>query len=230
MPSQYLMSDLVTRCLRRANKEGDGSIGPIEVKALVSEQYGEMCSVVNLTGSRYFETSTDFTTAGLAYIAEPADHLSTVDVIERVLDTAGRLRRLRPISAQERSYWAGKTGHARGWEFANRQINLYPTPPSGDVYRLRYIPQPPELTVYADGTNVDVVNPHGLAFLIWGTAIKILSKSGGDVQLAITEREGARAQLSEWASLRAFNEPQRTYVDDDDDDGPYYDGEYWYDR
>ncbi len=231
MPRRLLMGTIRTRCLQRADMETDLSVSTSETNSLISEQYGDHYSVVAAAGLRYFEKSTSFTTAGLSYLAEPVDHLSTVDTIERVVSaTTGRSRRLRQLAPQERTVWTGRTGHARRWELVDDRINLYPTPPSGDVYVLRYIPQPPDLTSYADGDVVDVVTPDGEAFLIWGVTVKLLAKSARDTSLAEREREQARGRLSEWASLRAFNDSPRTIVDDDDDGDLYRDGSYWYDR
>jgi hypothetical protein len=225
------MSDLRTRVLRQADMENE-DISPTEVNTHISMEYGDVYQTVADTGGRYFETSTNFTTAGLSYISEPADHLATVDTIERQIDsTTGRLVRLRRIMPQERAMWSGKTGHAKRWELVDDRINLYPTPPSGDVYVLRYIPQPPDLDAYADGATIDVVTSDGLSMLMWGSVVRLLAKKEADVSLAIREREAARARLTEWAQLRAFNDPNRSIVDEEEwDYGPYREGEWWYDR
>ncbi len=229
MPRRFSMATLRLRCLQRVDLVTDLSIVTSEANSLISEQYGDFYSTIAGAGMRYFEYETSFTTTGLSYLSEPADHLSTVDTIERVIDAAGHVRRLKQIQPQERSRWVGRTGHALRWELNDDRIYLYPTPPAGDVYTLRYIPQPPDLTSYADGDLVDVVTPDGESFLIWGTAVKLLAKSRSDVTLCIAEREAARGRLSEWASLRAFNDPPRTIVDDDEDDG-CREGDWGYDR
>lgn len=219
MPRRYAMSTLRQRCLRRADLEVDLSIETDEANAIISEQYGDLYSIVAGTGLRYFEYSASITSSGLSYLDEPIDHLSTVDTIERVVDaTTGRTRRLRQLQPQERAYWSGKTGYARRWEFVDDRINLYPTPRSGDVYILRYIPQPPDLTGYANADLVDVVTPDGESFLVWGVGVKLLAKSRGDVSLFVAEREAARARLTDWASMRAFNEMPRQMVQDESDD------------
>ncbi len=223
------METIRTRCLQRVDLVTDLSIGTTEANSLISEAYGDLFSTISAAGLRYFEYEESFTTTGLAYIEEPEDHLATVDTIERVVDSAGHTRRLRQIQPQERSTWAGKTGHARCWAMVDDRIYLYPTPPSGDVYTLRYIPQPPILTDFADGDVVDLVTPDGEAFLIWGVGVKLLAKSKSDVTLCMAERDAARARVSEWASLRAFNDPPRTIVDDDED-SYYRDGDWGYDQ
>jgi hypothetical protein len=232
MPRRFTMSDLRTRALQQVDLDTDGAFSdPTTVNRMISAQYGDLYGVVSAAARRYFETTTTITTTGATYIAEPVDHLATIDTIERVVNTTtGRLRRLRRIEPQERSVWSGRTGHARRWEMVDDRIYLYPTPPSGDQYVLRYIQQPPDLATYADGDVVDVVTPDGEGFMIWGCAVRFLGRVRSDVTLAIQEREQARARLLDWARDREFNDPHRTIVEDDLDDGPYCDGEYWYDR
>ena len=229
MPSRLAMSDVRTRALQQADLDTDAAfaLSPL-VNAMMSTQYGDLYGVAAAAGYRYFEYSTTFTTTGTNTLAEPVDHLSTVDTLERVLP-GGRLRRLQQIMPQERAMWAGRTGHARKWEMVDDTIYLYPTPPTGDQYILRYVAQPPDLTLYADSSVIDLVTPDGQGFMIWGCVVRFLARIRSDVTLAIQEREQARARFMDWARRRAFNEPQRMIVDDQDD-GPYCDGDWWFDR
>lgn len=213
MPRQLLMGTIVTRCQQRCDLEGSGHIANSEWKALISEQYGDLYSVVAETGLRYFESTNTITTTGATSYTAPTDHLGTV-LVSRVLDSAGRRRDLVEIQAQERAGWIGISGEAFAYELVGTALILHPTPPSGQTYEILYIPQSPDLSATLDGTNVDLVTPDGEAFLIWGVAVKALAKSESDVQLAIAEREAARARLAEWATLRAFNQPRRRMVVD----------------
>jgi hypothetical protein len=231
------MSDLRTRALQQADVEYDlqffgSSTATTLVNSMMSAQYGDLYSAVAEPGLRYFETSTTFTTPGGTNTwGEPVDHYATVDTIERVIAPSGRLRRLRQMQPQERAMWAGRTGHARRYELVDDTIYLYPTPPANDVYILRYVNQPPDLQSYADSALVDVVSPYGEQFMIWGTAVRILAKIKSDASVAMSERDAAREKLVEWAAMRAFNDPPRMMVEDEDDYfEPYRDGEWWLDR
>lgn len=236
MPRRVAKADIRSHCLQAVDMEVDASVDQVAdhsvVDRMISLQYGALCGVVSGTGLRYFETSVDFTTTGLAYLTEPADHLSTVDTIERITNTTtGRRVRLRQLAPQERARWAGRTGHARRWEFVDDRINLYPTPPSGDVYTLRYIQQPPDIMTLADTDTIDVVSPSGDDYMVWGVAVRLLGRARRDASLALGERKRAEDELREWAFLRHFNDSPRTIVDDEDDyDYPYAEGSYWYDR
>lgn len=202
------MSTLVERCQRRADKENDDHISESEWKALISEQYGDLFSVVAGTGMRYFESTSTITADGSASYDEPEDVLSVTAVRYVVNTSTNEQRDLQEIMAQETSDWSGLTGEAQVWAHVDDQIHLFPKPSSGS-YIVSYIPQAPDLSEYGDADVVDVVTPDGEAFLIWGVAVKALAKSQHDVSVAMAEREAARVRLTEWAVLKAFNSPRR---------------------
>ncbi len=210
------MSDLITRCKRRADREFDTHIGDPEWKALISEQYGDLFSVIADAGLRYFEQTATLTSTGIAYVAEPDDHLSTVR-LDYLVDgvVTGKRRSLTEIMPQEEPYLAGQSaGDSYYFTVADDRIYLYPTPATGKKFELVYIPQPTDLSAYADDDIVDLVTPDGEAFLIWGVAVKALAKSESDVRLAMSERDAARQRMFEWATLRAFNQPRRRFIAD----------------
>ena len=96
------------------------------------------------------------------------------------------------------------------------------------LHRLwRYIPQATDLSSYADADLVDVVTPDGERFMIWCTAVKALSKSESDVQLALAEREQARDVLREWAVKRMLVANPTRYVRDEYD-GYADDADWWH--
>jgi len=231
MPRRYQLTELVTRCKRRADLENSDHIAAAEWKALVSEGYGELFQTVADAGLQYFEYTSTIATTGAAYYDEPTDHLATIS-LERIINAAGSRRIIREIMAQERARWAGRVGsEAIVFALVDDRIYLYPTPPSGQTYELLYIPQAPDLTAYDDTDLVDVVNAEGEAFLIWGVAVKAMSKGESNVQLAIAEREAARQRLHEWAVVRAFNQPRRRVVDDFDvSDVPLSEGDWRWNR
>jgi hypothetical protein len=217
------MASLRTRCIRRCDKENDGSIATAEWNALISEAFGELWGIVAESGLRYWEASATIIADGSESYLEPADVLATigVDFLEAGT-TTGTRRSLDEIMVQERSRWTGNTGEARVYALADDQLFLYPRPSSG-TYLWLYIPQSTDLSTYLDDDLVDVVTADGERFLIWCVAVKALAKSESDVQLAMTERDQAREALREWAVLRAFNAPRRRIVRDGDGTDYYYD-------
>lgn len=221
------MGTLVTRCKQRCDLENDEHIPSAEWKSLISEQYGDLWSIVAAAGLRYWETESTITATGAASYAEPDDHLATVGL--DFVDSAGHRRPLDEIMVQERHRWIGLTGEAFAYALVDDAIVLYPKPASG-TYKLLYIPQPPDLSAFADGDAVDVVTPDGESFLLWGTAVKALAKSETDVNLAMAEREQARVRLQEWANMRSFNQPRRRIVRDGFADYDPIDPSGWWNR
>lgn len=212
MPRRYILSDLRTRCQRRADLENSEHISTAEWNALISEVYGEAYEIVAGTSLRYFETTSSITATGADSYDEPATHGKTVG-LDRVNSDDTRFS-LIPLMPGDRSKFAGQTGDALEYAIVDDQIFLYPNPTSGS-YELLYIPQPPDLTTFADDDYIDVVCIYGEAFLIWGTVVKALAKSESDVRLAMAERDRAAQKLMEWAAERDANEPRRRVVDDE---------------
>lgn len=216
MPRRYTMTDLILRAQQRCDKERDKLIGRPEWCRLISEAYGELYTIVFEAGLEYFEYAQNLTTDGTNVLAETPDHLSTVVLAWLRAGTTDRYVDLRELMAQERSSYSGVTGAcAEFFALVDDKIYLYPTPPSGQTYQLRYVPQPPELVeTYQDAdVLVDVVTPDGLSFLLWGVAVLAHAKSETDPQLAINRLEAARDRFTKSVQLRALNAPRRRVID-----------------
>jgi len=231
MPRLYTLTNLIKRCKRRCDMENDPSIADDEWADLISEAYGELYTIVYESGLQYFERVLKVTSTGAQTIGEPIDHLSTVDVLYLIDPTVLRYRALRELMAQERAGASGiaswsftANGAATAFALVDRLIYLYPTPPAGQVYEIRYVPQPPDFT---EPANLDVVTPDGLAFLIWNVAVMADSKSEVDATLAATRLEQARDRFTEAVGLRALNAPRRRVVDIEADGWAGGDGGCW---
>lgn len=203
------MGDLVTRCQRRCDKEFDGSISPAEWYSLVSEQYGELWTEVAGTGCRYFETKFTIVANGASSYQEPQDVLATVGV--DFVDATGKRRSLIERMAQERQQYQTVVGDAREYALVDDRLYLFPSPASGS-YEWMYIPQPTDLTTYIATDVVDLVNPHGLTFVLWGVAAKALAKAEKMTDGAIAERDAARERLVDWANKRSMYSAKRRIV------------------
>jgi len=208
MPRRIAMSTLVTRCQQRADKVGDDHI--TEWKSFISEVYGaDVHSVVAGIGARYFETTASLTTTGAAYVTEPTDHLSTIRI--DYVDASGAHHELEELTVQEEAILAGRTSGAWASRFTivDDRIYLYPIPPAGQTYEVRYIPQAPDLSAAADGDLVDVITPDGEACLLWGVAVLARAKASQDVSLHMRKAAEHRDRLMEWAAERSMSEPRR---------------------
>lgn len=208
MARRFTMLDLVTRCKRRADKEFDEHVKPEEWKALISEIYGELHDIVAGTGLRYFESESNLVANGAASYTEPDAILSLVGIDYVVNGSTGERRPLDEIMAQECPGWAGRTGEAQVYALVDDQIHLFPKPASG-TYKVRYVPQSPDLSAYADGDLVDVVCPAGEAFLIWSVACAAKDKGEVNLVFALRQRDRAGERLELWASNRSLHESRR---------------------
>jgi hypothetical protein len=210
MPFRVTMLDLETRCRRRVDMKKNQARNPTDFRATISERFGELWCLVSETGLRYFETSTTFTATGAATYSEPVDHLGTVR-LARVLPD-GREIPMQELASEEEWAFKGRTGDACYFTLIDDALYLYPTPSSG-TYKLYYIPQPPDISSYADADVVDVVNPLGLAFMVWGVAMTIHGELEGNPSLAAQMTLKYEQRVMEWAAMRAFNEPRHTAPD-----------------
>jgi hypothetical protein len=189
--------------------ELEGFISDPEWKALISEQYGHVYSVVVKQGMRHFESTQVITADGSESYALPDDHDQTIG-IDRVLDGTGRKTDLGELMIQERNAWSGQTGDARAYSIVGQTVVLFPRPSTG-TYRHVYVPQSPDISAYADDSTVDVVTADGEAFLINGAATKALMKRGeGDLMMyCAKERDAAEERFVEDVMLRALVNPRR---------------------
>lgn len=218
MPRRFTLAALRTACKQQVDLENHGVISDAEWAGYLSRAYGELYTIVFECGLQYFETIGSLTTDGTNILSEMSDHLSTVS-LSYVADAArGSHIDLRELHAQERSPLSGMTcDRARYFALVDDKIYLYPTPPTGQAYVMRYIPQPPDLTSYIDADLVDVVTPDGHDFLIWSVAVRACGKTEADPALAMREREQARERFTTSVQLRALNAPRRRIVDTGDD-------------
>lgn len=200
---------LVLRSSRRADKQGDPHT--TEWKALISEKYGELHSVVSEAGWSYFEATQDITANGAASYSLPAALLSLGGVDYVVNAATGERRALQILMPQERVQWSGSTGTASRFAFTGGSIELWPRPGSG-TYRLTYIPQATDYADSADATELDVVTSDGEAFIIWGVAAMASDKGEADVRFKESKSQEARIRLEKWATNRALHEPRRQIV------------------
>jgi len=206
------LGTLVTRARQRGNDPSGEQLAAPEMKEIISEHYGELHAAVNDVGARYHETEATITATGAASYALSSDHLSTIGV-DFVIDSAGRRRELWQLMVQERTIFAGQTGEANFFALAGANIVLYRTPSTG-TYKHLYIPQPTDYSTSADSTSVDVINIHGLRYIVWGVASVMLHRGQSEQQRAMAERDRAMQKLIEWACERAKGMPKRQIITD----------------
>lgn len=218
------LGTMVTRCLQRAAREGDGQIDPTECKALISEAYGEVHALVTEKGAWYFRSEAD---VNLSNLALPADHLTTIGIDYVLSGTTGPRRPVYgPLPPQLRPYFVGlSAGPAQVWELAGSSLALFPGPTSG-TYKHLYVPQPTDYSTGADATSVDFINVYGYTYVLWRVASIIREKGSEAQDRAIGEAERSKDQLEYWACQRAITQP--SYRVPEDFCTPHFDGvDFW---
>ncbi len=221
------MGTLIERCQRRADKENNDHIDGPEWRALISEVWGsDLFQVVADTGLRYFETSADLLTTGVAYVSEPTNIAKTIGLY--YVDSAGRLTELQELMIHEVGpLVALGSGTARFFALVDNLIYLYPTPPTGQTYRMLYVPQAPDISGYADDACVDVVSADGEACVIWGVAALAKVKASQDASLHLQRQDLHRNRLEAWAADRAITQARlRPAADEYAERAPYCPGDY----
>lgn len=225
MPRLFTMDSVIAACSEQVDLANHGVISPAGWRAFISRAYGELWTIVFESGLQYFETSQQLTTDGTNVLDEMGNHLATVSFWHLADAATGRYCDLRELMPQERARASGRSGGAaRAYSLVDNKIYLYPTPPAGQVYEMRYVPQSPDLTTFDGDMCIDVVTPDGHDFLIWSVAVRACGKTEADPQLAIREREAARERFTTSVQLRALLAPRRIIVQADSD---YDDGAIW---
>lgn len=215
MPRRKAYSYWAARGRKLADKEGDEHISPAEVAECANEVYGDLYALVCGGADAYFQTTYSFSADGSVSYDEPDDHFSTVCL--ELVTSSGERTPLTKLLAQERHLYSPPNGwnmggDASAYSLIDNQIFLYPKPSSGN-FELLYIPQPPDLTTYADADMVDVVNVYGEQFFMYGVAALIKSKSEDDVRFFLNRQARAEEKLVEWAAQRSFHDGQQRFTE-----------------
>ncbi len=214
------MGDLVTRALTLADQENSSSISSTVCKIFIDRGYRQLYGELAKPGVGYFDTEAAITTTGGATYALPSDHLMTLG-IDYLVDSQGRRSPLRKLMNAERAQYAGMTGTAYAYDVVGSNLTLYPTPPTGQTYYHRYIPQPSDITAAADATLIEMATLDGEEFLLWSVVYMIRDKLEQDTRTAQEEREQARVRVQEDAIMRTLE--SRSMVIEDDIGNALYD-------
>jgi hypothetical protein len=209
MARNFTLLTLVNRARKRVDMENDDSISAAEWKELVAEIYDELHACLVETGCRAFEAVQNITAQTTAL---PSDWLSTigVDYVHNV--TTDERRELYELMVQERNALRGRVEEAQFYEVADGNLVLWPAPPAGQTYKHLYVPVPTDYSASADGTNIDVVTPHGDKFIIWGVTMLACHKVERDPRDAERRFETYREKVYEWGVLQHLNATKRQVV------------------
>lgn len=152
----YTIAQLITRIRAVADINGtDVFVTDAELQVQMDEGYSELVDILARASIHQFETSYSFTTTGATdTYAIPSDHYKSLAVDYKY--ATDRYVKVDPLMFEERNnFMLGINGSARGWRLVGENIVLYPKPPSGQVYRLIYIPAPANISTSSTSTTID---------------------------------------------------------------------------
>lgn len=216
MARTVTLGTLVTRCQRRCDLQNQDSPSTADWKGEIHLGYAELYGELAKPGVNLFDTESVILTDGTAVYPLPAGHLATIGV-DYVVDAQGTRRQLVEIEVQERNWGSGLVGGTEAVAFRHSGTNLvlHPKPPTGQEYRLVYVPDCADLSAAADGTVLEMATLDGENFLIWWVTAAVKETIGQDSRVAREEREAARERVQLWVAQRMINSGRRRIVADD---------------
>lgn len=180
MPRTFTLAQLRTLVRQRADRENDPHVTDTEINSYISASYGELYDLLVQSGLPYFKaTQTIVTTGSSNPYALSSDFYAMIRVWYKAgTDTWWPLREAHP---REVHRFLALTGTRRAVAYevtgttpAGDSLELFPIPPAGQTYEVRYFPRPLDLT-----TDADVVD--GVSgweeFIVVDAALKCLTKS-----------------------------------------------------
>lgn len=201
------VANLILMGKQRADMENSQFMADAEWQRNLNTLYAELCSLAHTSGHRYFESTQNVATDGTNdTFSLNADFMGILGV-DWVDGTTNRA--LYEETFQERNRWTTTVG-SRAYSFCIKnnnpaQIVLRPKPPTGQTYKVTYIPEPTDISGVATNTQVDVIFPGaGEDFLTWGMARQALAKEESDVSVAMANFERAKSRIEEVRENRAL--------------------------
>jgi hypothetical protein len=202
---------------------GGSFIEYAEWTRIIDQAYCELYELLAASGLYFYESTTTLTTTGAATVNLPADHYQTIGVDYSYGNCWYSLQRL---SVRERNTLSGLTNSpAIGYRVVGSVVTLYPTPPSGQSYRLVYVPAPTSLIDGATSLTVDGVAGWD-EYIVVDAAIRAKLREESDTSALERRKADLRQRIIESAELREVASPSRVI----DIYGDEYPGLMWGDR
>lgn len=227
------VGNLKTRTRERADAVGDTSwVSDAELGRLLDAAYTELVDMLVTADIHLFETSSNVTTDGTndTYTL-PTDFYKLLGVDYRWSASPARYVGVDVVTFGERNRYDSPFvstlygAYAAGYRLVGNGIKFSPLPPTGQVYRLTYVPAPAAFATLPDNTNVD-----GIAgwdeLLVVLAAIRMANKEGASIGELVADRDRLAARIAQMAVDR---QPVQS-IAPDPDDSPWRDARYPYGR
>lgn len=224
MARSFTIAQLILKGRRACDQVNSSLLSDAEWQDEFSSVYSEFHAAIVEGGARVFESEQTITSTGVQDYAEPADFMAELGV-DYELSAGGRRVELHPLAVQERNAASVSAGESRYYAMINGNTRLYPTPTTGQVYYLVYVPQAADLSLSATSTSVDVIVPAGEQFFKWSLAAIGAAKEENDLTKYFEGKAAKyRDDLLKWSFQRSLTQPKRKHVQSHPMDGGYNNG------
>lgn len=201
MARTFTLLQLRNKVRQRSDTEGSRLVSEPEVTDLINTAYAELYELLVQSGEHYFESTQPFTTAGsgtaTGTIPVNADFCQALR-LDYLPDSQNRIR-IPKVLASELDLFTATGSLALGHRIVGSNIILYPAPPAGQNFELKYVPAAPLLV--NDGDLVDGVQGWE-ELVVVHAAIKVGIKGETDVSELLRERDELRVRISTAAEDR----------------------------
>lgn len=196
---KFTVGTLTTAVRRRADiPVADDHVSDAEIREWLSAFYAELYDILTASGMMYFEKERLYESRGSSVFALPHDFYATLYVHYVVDDNSDFL--LKEISP--RDVWKmtkQASSNATYYRVAGQTLLLYPPPLADQVYRLKYIPAPEDLSA----ANMEVDGVAGWEdYLVTGACSYALAKKDRDTSFCERRLAALRKRITDAALNR----------------------------
>lgn len=156
MARTYTRAQIRTRAKQLADMTYKRKPTDDEWNDLIDVYNAEFHELLYQSGLAYKQAETTIATTGVAAYNLPAGFLGLLKLEYQIDSSPTRYTRLSPVHVLEDHMFSATGSEAVAYQLVNDTVVLYPTPPSGQTYRLRYVPMATKLT--ADSDTIDGIN------------------------------------------------------------------------
>jgi len=219
MARTVLVSTLIDRALKLADKEASTFTPRADVMDLMLVKYAEYYGLLVKAGCQYFESIVTLTTDGASSWSllsgavwspsAPADFWGILR-LDYIQTPTTRARPVPAAMLQEIHFFSPQTGGswARRHRIAGNTLYLYPPPLTGQAYRLMYIPCAMATFASGETTTLDGVNGWE-QLLVVEAALDLKVKDHRETDYLVNERERLIKWIQQQADEREAAMPSR---------------------
>lgn len=222
---------LKTRVRERADCVSDTSfITDAELGRLLDEAYCELVDLLITADIHQTETTSTVTiTAGVDTYTLPSDMYKLLGVDVRWSTSPARYENVPLLGFSERNDYSNLTTssngitRASGYRIVAAGIQFIPQPPTGQVYRLSYVPVPTSIAAAVDATTVDGIAGYEALVVVMAAANIRVKEESSSYRELLAERDRLIARIAQQGWDRA---PVQQIAEGREDGARDYDAGY----